>query len=79
MYQAVGYDKKSNTMHVWDDELGHQKFNFKPYAYLPAVTGKYQSLDGTKLKDIRFMPSKNAGETTSVSTPAVIPILTLPP
>ena len=34
MYQAVGYDKKSNTMHVWDDELGHQKFNFKPYAYL---------------------------------------------
>ena len=41
MYQAIGYDKKSNTMHVWDDELGYQKFNFKPYAYLPAVTGKY--------------------------------------
>ena len=28
MYQAIGYDKKSNTMHVWDDELGYQKFNF---------------------------------------------------
>ena len=52
MYQAIGYDKKSNTMHVWDDELGYQKFNFKPYAYLPAVTGKYQSLDGTKLKRV---------------------------
>ena len=52
MYQAVGYDKKSNTMHVWDDELGHKTFNFKPYAYVPAVTGEYQSLDGTKLKRI---------------------------
>jgi hypothetical protein len=38
-YQAIGYDKKSGTMHVWDDELGHQKFPFKPYAYLPDDNG----------------------------------------
>jgi DNA polymerase elongation subunit (family B) len=49
-YQSIGYDKKTGIMHVWDDELGHQKFPFKPYAYLPDDNGNYQSLDGTKLK-----------------------------
>jgi hypothetical protein len=40
-------------MHVWDDELGHQKFTFKPYAYLPNSNGKYMySLDGTKLSSV---------------------------
>jgi DNA polymerase elongation subunit (family B) len=48
-YQAIGYDKKTGIMHVWDDELGHQKFPFKPYAYLPSDTGQYQSLDGVRL------------------------------
>ena len=49
MYQAIGYDRKNGVMHVWDDEVGHQKFPFQPYAYLPAADGDYQSLDGTKL------------------------------
>jgi hypothetical protein len=52
MYQSIGYDRKSGTMHVWDDELGHQKFPFKPYAYLPDSAGTYVSLDGTTLKQI---------------------------
>jgi DNA polymerase elongation subunit (family B) len=39
-------------MHVWDDELGHQKFPFQPYGYLPNPTGQYQSLDGTKLDKV---------------------------
>ena len=49
MYQAIGFDRKNNIMHVFDDEVGHQKFPFQPYAYLPAADGDYQSLDGTKL------------------------------
>ena len=49
MYQSIGYDRKNGVMHVWDDEVGHQKFPFQPYAYLPAADGDYQSLDGTKL------------------------------
>jgi hypothetical protein len=28
-YQAIGYDKKSGIIHVWDDELGHQKVPFQ--------------------------------------------------
>jgi DNA polymerase elongation subunit (family B) len=39
-------------MHVWDDELGHQQFPFKPYGYLPDDTGTFQSLDGTRLKKV---------------------------
>ena len=52
MFQSIGYDKKSGVMHIWDDELGHQKFPFKPYAYLPDTSGDYMSLDGTRLKKV---------------------------
>jgi DNA polymerase elongation subunit (family B) len=52
MYQSIGYDRKSSTMHIWDDELGYQKFTFKPYAYLPAENGKHVSLDGTRLERV---------------------------
>ena len=52
MFQAIGYDKKTGIMHVWDDELGHQKFPFKPYAYLPDEAGQFQSLDGVKLSRV---------------------------
>ena len=51
-YQAIGYDKKNGIMHVWDDELGHQKFAFQPYGYLPDSNGTFQSLDGTKLQKV---------------------------
>jgi DNA polymerase elongation subunit (family B) len=51
-YQAIGYDKKTETMHVWDDDLGHQQFKFKPYGYIPDDNGEYQSLDGTRLKKV---------------------------
>jgi DNA polymerase elongation subunit (family B) len=36
-------------MHVWDDKLGHQTFEFKPYGYLPDTSGEYIALNGTKL------------------------------
>ena len=39
-------------MHVWDDELGHQKFPFQPYAYLPDSEGDFQSLDGVRLTQV---------------------------
>ena len=52
MYQSIGYDKKNNIMHVWDDELGHQKFPFQPYAYLPNAQGECQSLDGAILTKV---------------------------
>ena len=49
MYQNIAYHKKTGTMHVWDDELGHKTFKFKPYGYIPDTNGEYISLNGTKL------------------------------
>ena len=66
MYQNIAYHKKTGTMHVWDDELGHKTFNFKPYAYIPAVTSKYQSLDGD---EIMFAPPKEIETTVFSSIP----------
>jgi len=51
-YQSIGYDKRNGIMHVWDDEVGHQKFPFQPYGYLPSETGDYQTLDGVRLAKI---------------------------
>jgi len=51
-YQAIGYDKRKGIMHVWDDQLGHQKFTFKPYGYIPNPAGAYQALDGTRLDKV---------------------------
>ena len=51
-YQAVGYDKRAGIMHVWDDELGHQKFPFQSYGYLPSETGQYKTLDGVRLDKV---------------------------
>jgi DNA polymerase elongation subunit (family B) len=52
MYTGIGYDKKNGIIHIWDDELGHQQFPFKPYGYLPDDNGQFQSLDGTRLKKV---------------------------
>jgi len=52
MYQAINYHRKTNTIHIWDDEIGYQTFQFKPYAYIPDTTGDYQSLNGTRLNRV---------------------------
>ena len=52
MYTNIGYDKKNGIMHVFDDELGHQKFQFQPYGYLPDDNGPFQTLDGTRLQQV---------------------------
>ena len=33
MYQNIFYDRRLNTMHIWDDKFGHQTFRYKKYAY----------------------------------------------
>ena len=52
MYTGIGYDKKNGIIHIWDDELGHQQFPFKPYGYLPDDNGQFHSLDGIRLKKV---------------------------
>jgi DNA polymerase elongation subunit (family B) len=52
MYQAVYYQRKTNTVHIWDDIEGHKKIKYKPYAYKKSAYGSYVALDGTKLEKV---------------------------
>ena len=52
MYQNIFYDRRLNTMHVWDDKFGHQTFRYKKYAYTKSRAGTYISLYGDRLKRI---------------------------
>ena len=55
MYQAINYHRKTNKIHIWDDEHGYKTFQYKPYAYIPDAAGTYQSLNGTKLIKIAIL------------------------
>jgi len=46
--------KTSNEVHLWDDQIGYQKFTYKPYAYMKSGTGTYRSIYGDKLKKVNF-------------------------
>tara|TARA_R110002074_G_scaffold326791_2_gene497278 strand:+ start:1410 stop:3890 length:2481 start_codon:yes stop_codon:yes gene_type:complete len=52
MYQAVAYNKNSNTVHVWDDHKGHQKIKYKPYAYKKSSYGDKIALDGQRVEKV---------------------------
>ena len=56
MYQNI-YVKRTKTsseVHLWDDQVGYQKFNYKPYAYIKSGSGVYRSIYGDKLKKVNF-------------------------
>ena len=52
MFQNICYDRKTNTIHLWDDQKGYLKFPYKRYAYKKNSYGKYVTLDGTKVDKI---------------------------
>jgi DNA polymerase elongation subunit (family B) len=57
MYQAIYCDRKTNTIHLWDDEHPYTSFKHKPYAYKKSRDGRYKSIYGDKLERIeKFNP-----------------------
>ena len=52
MYQAVAYHKNSNMVHIWDDQKGHLKIKYKPYAYRKSSYGKHVALDGQRVDKV---------------------------
>jgi DNA polymerase elongation subunit (family B) len=61
MYQAIAYQRKDNTVHIWDDVVGHRKINYKPYAYRKHPYGQFVTLDGTRVEKV-VNPNRNEGE-----------------
>ena len=58
MYQAVSYHKRTNTVHIWDDQKGHIKVDYKPYAYRKSNYGKFVALDGKQVEKV-YNPDPN--------------------
>lgn len=59
MYQSIYCDKKSSTVHLWDDKNGYTSFKYRPYAYRKKRGGKYLSIYGEQLeKTDRFHPTE---------------------
>jgi len=56
MYLNVYYDRRQNTMHLWDDERGYSKSKYQPYCYLISdkSEARYKSLFGDKLQKMEF-------------------------
>jgi DNA polymerase elongation subunit (family B) len=52
MYQAVSYHRRTNTVHIWDDQKGHIKVDYKPYAYRKSNYGKFVALDGKQVEKV---------------------------
>jgi DNA polymerase elongation subunit (family B) len=57
VYQSLYIDRKTNAVHLWDDEHGYTSFKYRPHAYKKSRTGKYTSIYGDKLERIeKFNP-----------------------
>lgn len=52
MYKNIYYHKKTNTIHLWDDEKKYMHFPYQKYAYKKDSSGNYVSLFGHKLKKV---------------------------
>jgi len=52
MYQSIYCDRKTNTIHLWDDIHGYTSFKDEPYAYRKSRNGKYKSIFGDSLERI---------------------------
>ncbi len=52
MYQNIYIDKKSEEVHLWDDEKGYVKFPLPKYAYRKKVGGRYRSVYGDELEKV---------------------------
>jgi DNA polymerase elongation subunit (family B) len=52
MYQNIYIDKKTEEVHLWDDEKGYVKFPMPKYAYRKKPGGRYRSVYGDELEKV---------------------------
>lgn len=46
MYTGIWYDRRKNTIHLWDDKKGYQEFKYQPYCYVLNPGGPYKTIFG---------------------------------
>ena len=79
MYQAVAYQRRTNTVHVWDDQKGHVQIKYKPYAYAPNANGQHVALDGTRLTKVTRFDNEDTSLYESDLNPEVRTLIDLYP
>jgi len=52
MYQNIYIDKKTETVHLWDDQKGYVTFPVPKYAYRKKPGGRYRSVYGDELEKV---------------------------
>ena len=52
MYQNIYIDKKTETVHLWDDQKGYVTFPVPKYAYRKKTGGRYRSVYGDELEKV---------------------------
>lgn len=52
MYQNIYYQSSTNTVHIWDDDIGYHKIKYKKYAYKNDSNGEFTTLGGTRVAKI---------------------------
>ena len=52
MYQNVYYQRERNLVHLWDDKLGYQTFQYRAYAYQKDQYGDSVTMYGDKVSKV---------------------------
>lgn len=52
MYKGIFYEKRTETIHLWDDELGYVTRPYEPYAYVVDKDGTQKTITGLKVKRV---------------------------
>jgi hypothetical protein len=59
MYQNIYIDKRTNTVHLWDDVGGYQTVPFQNYAFRKRHGGRYKSIYGDGLERVTHFNPKD--------------------
>lgn len=59
MYQNIYFDKRTNTVHLWDDEGGYQTVPFQNYSFRKRPGGRYRSIYGDELERVTYFNPKD--------------------
>lgn len=51
-YLNIYHDRNTNLIHLWDDEKGYLKFEFKRYGFKKSTKGKYKTIDGVTVEKV---------------------------
>jgi DNA polymerase elongation subunit (family B) len=59
MYQNIFVERKTKTVHLWDDQIGYQTLPLQNYAYRKRSGGRYKSIYGDELEKVTWFDPRD--------------------